>query len=153
VLSRLGIRTGVFTFAKVGGREGFYAIKTLEEPRWTRSHAATLAALDAEYPTTPIPVIYAKLKKYIERNRPDITLTILHGEPSFSYSGIDPRDETKRLAEELKKNTRMVAFGIDTDPTLLAKRLKELGYHEVAVTSNVQDLRQKIIKLIAPIQN
>jgi Mg-chelatase subunit ChlD len=148
-LNRLSIKTGLFAFAETEGTQTYYVVKALEEPKWTQRHAAKLAALEAGG-QTPTPIMYEKLKKYIRKTRPHITVTVTDGKPNRYFPGEDPEEATRRLVKELKRDTRMVAFGIEEDSRALANQLKSFGYHQITAVPDLRKLPNEFVKLIAP---
>lgn len=146
VLDGIGTKTAFFTFANdpaIG--TGFFSVKTFEEPKWTSSHSAKLSALSADYPSTPTDSAYRHLKEYVRKHRPDVFVTVTDGLPSSV-------DETKWQIRELKKHSKMVAFGI-ADPgnfRFMDDSLRNLGYSKHFVVTDVYDIPPRLVKLIAP---
>jgi hypothetical protein len=146
VLNSIGSNLAFFTFAEDPAQgTGFFRVKTFEEPKWTNTHSAKLAALETGYGSTPTGSAYRALTKYIQRHKPEITVTVTDGEPD---SVLDASEMIMRL----KKHTRMVAFGISA-PNLPAKErmeksLREQGYHKSFAVTNVYDIPPKLVNLL-----
>jgi len=147
VLDGIGVKTALFTFGEDPAQgNGFYMVKAFEEPKWTGTHAAKLAALRAGYPCTPTDQAYRALKNYIKKHRPHVTVTVTDGEP-------DSVQATAAEVKELKKDTEMVAYGIAEnayDKTHMENSLKKLGYHSSFAVSDVHEIPPKFVKLVAP---
>ncbi len=148
VLDSIGSNLAFFGFGGEQGRGGafFFRVKRFEEPRWTTNHSAKVAALEANYPSTPTSHAYNALEDYVRRHRPDVTITVTDGGP-------DNHKATKDAVKRLKKHTRMVAYGIGANAKE-AKRmealLKGFDYHRVFAVDDVQKIPNKMVKLIAP---
>jgi hypothetical protein len=148
VLDGIGSKTALFGF---GGEindlssQFFFKVKRFEEPRWRPDHSAKTAALSANYPSTPMHNAYEGLANYIKKHRPDVTVTITDGMPH-------DEEETARNVKELKRHTRMVAFGIATDePAIrMEETLKGFGYHKVFSVDSVNEIPRKLVGLLAP---
>jgi hypothetical protein len=146
VLNSIGSNLAFFTFAEDPAQgTGFFRVKTFEEPKWTNMHSAKLAALETGYGSTPTGSAYRALSKYVQRHKPEITVTVTDGEPD---SVLDASEMIMRL----KKHTRMVAFGISA-PNLPAKErmeksLREQGYHKSFAVTNVYDIPPKLVNLL-----
>lgn len=146
VLNSIGSNLAFFTFGEDPAQgTGFFRVKTFEEPKWTNTHSAKLAALETGYGSTPTGSAYRALSKYIQKHKPDITVTVTDGEPN---SVVDASEMIMRL----KKHTRMVAFGISA-PNLQAKErmeksLREQGYHKSFAVTNVYDIPPKLVNLL-----
>ena len=147
VLDGIGVKTALFAFGGDPAQgNGFYSVKTFEEPKWTGAHAAKLAALRADYPCTPTDKAYMALEGYIKKHMPHVTVTVTDGEP-------DSKELTASMVRLLKKDTRMVAYGIAEEQykkTIMENSLKRLGYHDSFAVTNVNDIPPKFVKLIAP---
>jgi len=146
VLNGIGSKTALYGFGGEKGSGGwfFFKVKRFEEPRWTPNHKT--AALEAEYPCTPTDKVYRGLLPYIRKHRPDVTITITDGAP-------DNSEETERMVKQLKKHTRMVAFGIGTNEAearRMGARLKRFGYHKVFAVDDVNKIPRRLVNLIAP---
>lgn len=146
VLDGIGTKTAFFTFANdpaIG--PGFFSIKTFEEPKWTSSHSAKLSALEADYPSTPTDSAYRHLRDYVRKHRPDVFVTVTDGYPSTV-------SETQRQIREMKKHSKMVAFGIAEPPDVdtMDDSLRNLGYSRHFVVSDVYNIPPHLVKLIAP---
>ncbi|MGB9672196.1 MAG: hypothetical protein ACPLZY_03515 [Candidatus Norongarragalinales archaeon] len=146
VLNSIGSNLAFFTFGEDPAQgTGFFRVKTFEDPKWTNTHSAKLAALETGYGSTPTGSAYRALGKYIQKHKPDITVTVTDGEPdSFS--------DTSEMIMRLKKHTRMVAFGISA-PNIQAKErmeksLREQGYHKSFAVTNVYDIPPKLVNLL-----
>jgi len=145
VLDSIGCNLAFFTF---GGEpaygDGFFVVKTFEQPKLTNTHLAKIAALEASYGRTPTDVAYAKLLKYVQKHSPDVFVTITDGMPDDGYS-------TEEMVKRLKPHTRTVAYGIASkDPQKMAERLKEFGYHDSFAVSSVYEIPPKLVNLIVP---
>ena len=147
VIDSIGVKTALFTFAtdpSLG--DGFYAVKTFEEPRWTANHSSKLAALLAEYPCTPTADVYRLLNDYIQKHKPQITVTVTDGAPDNAVA-------TANEVRKLKRHTRMVAFGIATGVIKhkdMRQMLKKFGYNRSVAVRDIHELPPKLVKLIAP---
>ena len=127
------------------GRSSFFKIKKFEEPRWLQVHSAKTSAL-INAGSTPTAETYERLKSYIKRHRPDVTLTLTDGGPDNSQGTIS-------AISELKHHTKMVAFGIGGDlrsSEHLTQKLKEFGYTQVFGVSSVNEIPRKLVGMIAP---
>jgi len=127
------------------GRSSFFKIKKFEEPRWLQVHSAKTSAL-INAGSTPTAETYERLKSYIKRHRPDVTLTLTDGGPDNSQGTIS-------AISELKHHTKMVAFGIGGDlrsSERLTHKLKEFGYTQVFGVSSVSEIPRKLVGMIAP---
>lgn len=146
VLNSIGSNLAFFTFAEDPAQgTGFFRVKTFEEPKWTNTHSAKLAALETGYGSTPTASAYHALSRYIQKHKPDITVTVTDGAP-------DSIVDTSQMITRLKKHTRMVAFGISA-PNLQAKErmeksLREQGYHKSFAVTNVYDIPPKLVNLL-----
>ena len=112
VLDSIGSKIALFGFgAEQRGKQQnmFFKVKKFEEPQWNLAHSSKVASLLATYPNTPLGGIYHSLQRYIKMHRPHVTLTVTDGVPFM-----DPKKADEQIAE-LKKHTRMVAFGMRTD--------------------------------------
>jgi hypothetical protein len=147
VLTGIGSNVAVFGFGQDPAQGNvFFRVKTFEEPRWTNSHAAKIAGIQAQYPSTPTFAIYERLLPYIKKHSPDVTVTVTDGSP-------DEIALTTEAVDKLRKHTRMVAFGIGGDRNSaewMAKRLKEFGYHSSVAVADLRELPPKLVKLLAP---
>ncbi len=160
VLDGIGSKTAFFAFGgqmgeevlvKIGsgsynnGRASFFKVKKFEEPRWLQVHSAKTSAL-INAGSTPTAETYERLKGYIKRHRPDVTLTLTDGGP-------DDRSGTIAAISELKHHTKMVAFGIGNDlrsAERITELLKDFGYNKVFGVSSVNDIPRKLVGMIAP---
>ena len=127
------------------GRSSFFKIKKFEEPRWLQLHSAKTSAL-INAGSTPTAETYERLKSYIKKHRPDVTLTLTDGGPDNSQGTIS-------AISELKHHTKMVAFGIGGDlrsSEHLTQKLKEFGYTQVFGVSSVNEIPRKLVGIIAP---
>ena len=127
------------------GRSSFFKIKKFEEPRWLQVHSAKTSAL-INAGSTPTAETYERLKSYIKKHRPDVTLTLTDGGPDNSQGTIS-------AISELKHHTKMVAFGIGGDlrsSERLTQKLKEFGYTQVFGVSSVNEIPRKLVGMIAP---
>ena len=127
------------------GRSSFFKIKKFEEPRWLQVHSAKTSAL-INAGSTPTAETYERLKSYIKKHRPDVTLTLTDGGPDNSQGTIS-------AISELKHHTKMVAFGIGGDlrsSEHLTQKLKEFGYTQVFGVSSVSEIPKKLVGMIAP---
>ena len=142
VLDGIGSKTALFGFGgeKDGDREIFFRIKRFEEPKWKPDHSAKAAALTASYGSTPTASAYQALEGYIKKHRPDLTVTVTDGAP-------DDRNATVEIVKNLKRHTRMVAFGIGRD---VEENLKEFAYHRIFGVEDVHDIPPKLVRLMAP---
>jgi len=148
VLDGIGSKTALYGFGGEKGGAGyfFFKVKRFEEPKWTPNHSAKTAALEADYPSTPTAEVYRGLLPYVRKHRPDVTITITDGAP-------DNQAGTAQMVKQLKKHTRMVAFGIGTDGGTakhIENRLKTFGYHKVFAVDSVSKIPHKLVSLIAP---
>ena len=146
VLDSIGCNLAFFTF---GGDpalgDGFFVVKTFEQPKLTNTHLAKIAALEASYGCTPTDAAYAKLLKYVQKHNPDVFVTITDGMPDHHY-------DTEMMVKRLKPHTRMVAYGIAKPAYVpeMAAKLKEFGYHDSFAVSNVYEIPPKLVNLIVP---
>jgi len=170
VLSGIGANVAVFGFggeAHDPNSEFFFRVKTFEQPQWLRDHSAKLAGLGANYGSTPTGRVYEDLEAYIRKHRPDATITITDGMPN-GYSNAD--EHTERMIRQLKRHTRMVAYGIEEPKRAesienlkkrygdklprelkhMDERLREYGYHRSFTVTDVNEIPPKLIKMIAP---
>lgn len=148
VLDGIGSKTALYGFGGEKGSTGyfFFKVKRFEEPKWKPNHSAKTAALEADYPSTPTAEVYRGLLPYVRKHRPDVTITITDGAP-------DNQAGTAQIVKQLKKHTRMVAFGIGEDggtAKYMEKRLKTFGYHKVFAVDSVSKIPHKLVSLIAP---
>jgi hypothetical protein len=149
VLSGIGSNIAFFTFGSDPAQgDGFFKVKTFEEPKWSNIHSSKVAALEARYGSTPTDYVYQKLEGYIAKSRPHVTVTITDGAP-------DRPLDTAECVKKLRKHTRMVAFGIapGDDPSLknhMEYMLKSQGYNKSFVVKEVHEIPPKLVKMIAP---
>jgi len=149
VLDSIGVKTALFGFGgeRSGVQNFFFKIKKFEDPKWTVNHASKVAALEADG-FTPTAEAYEGLEKYIRMHRPDLVVTLTDGDP-------DSRAATKRMVKQLKRYTRMVAFGIGEsreDAKDMEERLKLMEYDKTFAisTGEMSKLPKKLVDLIAP---
>jgi len=142
VLDGIGSKTALFGFGgeQDGDRKIFFRIKRFEDPKWKPTHSAKTAALTASYNSTPTARAYRALEGYIKKHRPDVTVTVTDGAP-------DHPNEVAEVVKDLKRHTRMVAFGIGPG---VDENLKQFGYHKVFGVENVHDVPPKLVRLMAP---
>jgi hypothetical protein len=145
VLDGIGSKTALFGFGRdpLQGNCLFY-VKRFEEQKWTPTHANKLAAIETGG-STPTTEMYVALRRYIQKQRPYVTITLTDGGPD--------NDETAKIAiKELKKHTRMVAIGIAGDNAkykeAMEKMLKEFDYHDSFAVRNIQEIPPKLVKTI-----
>ena len=144
VLGGIGCNIALFGFGTDPAQgDLFFRVKTFEEKNWKPIHSAKLAALEAGYGSTPTASTYRALRKYIEKHKPEVTVTVTDGSP-------DSIGDTMEEIAKLKKHTRMVAFGIaESDfKEAMEKDLKQQGYHKSFAVSNVYDIPPKLVKLL-----
>ena len=136
-LDGVGCKVGLFAFG-----DQFFQVKRFEEPRWTSAHASKLAGL-GPLGNTYTGTAYEKLGDYVQRHRPDVFVTLTDGEPNFGE-----RENTERQVAKLKRQTRMVAFGI-TDPrshAAMESQLKKYGYTKSFAVTDVNEIPKKLVK-------
>jgi len=146
VLDSIGCNLGFFTFGTDPALgDGFFVVKTFEQPKLTNTHLAKIAALQADYGATPTDTAYEKLATYVQKHRPDVFITITDGIP-------DAPIRTEELVKKLKNHTRMVAYGIASPAKVheMAERLKGFGYHAAFAVTNVHEIPPKLVNLIVP---
>jgi hypothetical protein len=147
VLNKVGSNIALFGFGGDPAQgEIYFRVKTFEEPRWTVRHSSKVAALEADFGSTPLGSAYRYLSTYIARHKPDITVTMTDGEP-------DNTSDAMQQISQLKKHTKMVAFGMGDSPDDaedMAKNLKTLGYHKSVAVSDLRTLPPQLVKLIVP---
>jgi hypothetical protein len=146
VLDSIGSNLAFFTFAEDPAQgTGFFRVKTFEEQKWTNTHSAKLAALEAGYNCTPTGSAYRALARYIQKHKPDITVTVTDGEP-------DSMLDASEMIARLKRHTRMVAFGISAPNAQARERmersLRDQGYHKSFAVTNVYDIPPKLVSLL-----
>jgi len=147
VLDSIGSNVAVFAFAVDPAQgQGFYKIKTFEEPKLKNTHLAKLAALRAAYPGTPTDHAYKALVNYVARSKPEVFVTVTDGEPG-------DKDATKEMVNMLKRHTRMVAFGIPAVPNEQARRqmensLKSFNYNKVFAVTHLHQIPPKLVNLL-----
>ena len=149
VLSSIGCNVAMFGF---GGDpstgDGFFVVKNFEEHKWQPKHSNRLSSIQATYGTTPLYQAYGMLAKYIQRHRPAATITVTDGSPNGpNTSTVRATELTARVVKELRKNTKMVAFGLG-DSSLMSPMLKGLGYNESFVVDEVNKIPSKLIKTV-----
>ena len=149
VLDSIGVKTALFGFGgeRSGVQNFFFKIKKFEDPKWTVNHASKVAALEADG-FTPTAEAYEGLEKYVRMHRPDLVVTLTDGDP-------DSRAATKRMVKQLKRYTRMVAFGIGEtreDAEDMERKLRYLEYDKTFAisTGEMNKLPKKLVDLIAP---
>jgi hypothetical protein len=152
VLSGIGSNIALFGFGTDPAYgDKFFKIKDFEDPKWTPTHSNKLAAVDAGFDYTPTAEAYKRLRPYIKKTRPYATLTVTDGSPDPPAS---PQDETVGdLVKDLKKNTRMIAWGIARGPgakETMEGMLKGFGYHESFAVTDIHDIPKKLVKTIVP---
>jgi hypothetical protein len=147
VLNKVGSNISLFGFGSDPAQgEIFFRVKTFEEPKWTVRHSSKVAALEADFGSTPLGSAYRHLSTYIARHKPDITVTMTDGEP-------DNVSDAMQQISQLKKHTRMVAFGMGDGPDDaqdMAKKLKSLGYHKSVAVPDLRTLPPQLVKLMVP---
>jgi Mg-chelatase subunit ChlD len=147
VLNKVGSNIALFGFGGDPAQgEVYFRVKTFEEPKWTVRHSSKVAALEADFGSTPLGSAYRHLGTYIARHKPDITVTMTDGQP-------DNVSDAMQQISKLKKHTRMVAFGMAEDPEGaqdMAKNLKTLGYHKSVAVSDLRTLPPQLVKLMVP---
>ncbi|MEM2366554.1 MAG: vWA domain-containing protein [Nitrososphaerota archaeon] len=145
VLDGIGCNIGFFTFASDPALgNGYYRIKTFEEPKLTKTHLAKIAGLEARYPCTPTATAYSGLLSYTVKHKPDVFITITDGDP-------DNVQRTYEMVRTLKRHTRMVAYGIANDQGTrekMEKDLKDFGYHKSFAVTDVREIPPKLVQLI-----
>lgn len=75
-----------------------------------------------------------------------MVLTITDGDP-------DDEADTAKMVQRLKKKSKMVAFGLGSSPAaanIMAGKLKQFGYDDVAAVSSLRKLPKKLVDLMAP---
>lgn len=143
VIDSIGGKIAVFAFGGLNqpqyqqGRGGFFRIKTFESGKWHKTDADRVAAMSASLGSTPTGQAYRLLRTYIQKHKPNITVTMTDGSPSN-------RSGTMEMVKVLKKKTKMVAFGIGTSA------LEDFGYDRHFSVSTVREIPPKLVKLIAP---
>lgn len=162
VLNGIGTETALFGFGgELGSEERFFfRIKKFEEPKWKPDHAAKTSALLANYPGTPTWEIYNGLEKYIKKHKPDVTVTVTDGEPcAIGVDDDKAKQYTVDAIRRLKKNTRMVAFGITPEATAYVTKeqyraamdesLRSENYNGYFLVDRLNEIPPKLVKLIA----
>ena len=84
----------------------------------------------------------------MKKTRPYAMLTVTDGFPDSNE-----RAEVPALVRRLRKNTRMVAFGIAADARYkesMKTAFKDFGYNEHFTVTDVRDIPDRLVKLIAP---
>lgn len=147
VLDGIGSQTALYGFGgETGGDEVFFfKVKRFEDPKWKPIHSSKTAALAANG-STPTAEAYKGLEQYVKRHRPDVTVTITDGAP-------DEPIETANMIRNLKRHTRMVAFGIGADPAsahVMEDFLKRFGYNRVFSVDNIHNIPPKLVRLMTP---
>ena len=150
-LDTIGAKTAVFGFGgfnAAGSRTvGGFKVKTFEERRWRPVHASKVAGVTAAG-NTPTGETYARLERYIKKNRPEYVITLTDGEANSTPAVAD-------MNKQLKKHTKMVAFGIAGDQ-LEAGRIKryfdDVDYRKSFTVSKdeIHKLPGKLVNMIAP---
>ena len=149
VLSGIGSNVALFGFGTdpaYGNK--FFRIKQFEDPKWLPSHSNKLAAMEADFPNTPTASAYRQVEAYVKKTRPYAMLTVTDGFPDSSE-----RAEVPALVRRLRKSTRMVAFGIAPDARYkdsMEQAFKDYGYTQHFTVTNVQDIPDRLVKIIAP---
>jgi uncharacterized protein with von Willebrand factor type A (vWA) domain len=149
VMDSVGVKTALFGFGgEKGGDAQFFKIKKFEDPRWTVNHSSKVAILVGAG-NTPTATAYRGLEKYVRMHRPDLTITLTDGEPT------DGEAATEHMVKQLKRYTRMVAFGIGEyrdSARAMENTLKGFGYDKVFAvsTQEMNRLPKKLVDLIAP---
>lgn len=145
VLDKIGSKTAFFGFGEEPSRGPMlFFTKRFEEPKWTSTHSNKVAAITSGG-TTPTNVMYELLKNYIAKHKPEAVITVTDGQP-------DSATKTKEALNELRKHTRMVAFGI-AEPQFrdeMEKALAEFRYHKSFVVTNLNELPPKLVHSILP---
>jgi len=152
VLDGIGAKTALYGFGgeKGGASEFFFKVKRFEDPKWKPDHSAKTAALTATMGYTPTDRTYGALAGYIKKHRPDVTVTITDGSPNGNPNAVE---NTKQLVKELKRHTRMVAFGIGENAASarqMEEDLRGFGYNRVFSVDNLHQIPPKLVNLIAP---
>jgi len=148
-LAGVGGKVAVFVFGGTeNGQSGFLRVKTFEQGLWKPSDSGRLAGLTASLGYTPTGTAYSKLTSYIAKHRPQYFVTVTDGSPS-------DRTVTQDKVRELKRKTKMVAFGIpesasNEDREDMAQTLKDFRYDKTFVAT-VDEIPTKIVDLIAPV--
>ncbi|MGB9672404.1 MAG: hypothetical protein ACPLZY_04580, partial [Candidatus Norongarragalinales archaeon] len=113
---------------------------------WTSRHSSKLAAVEADFGSTPLATAYRELAKYVAKHKPDVMVTMTDGSPDDALL-------TAHEISKLKKHTKMVAFGLgeDADQARQMERLlKGLGYHSSVAVDDLRELPPKLVKLFIP---
>ena len=88
--------------------------------------------------------VYERLINYVEKEKPDMFLTITDGIP-------DRIGDTIKVIKELKRRTKMVALAIGTveeDMVKLASNLEGLGYDR-SIASHIYEIPRKILYILS----
>lgn len=175
ILDGIGSKTAFFAFGGQTGdgtsypgggfdaRASFFKVKKFEEAKWLQSHSAKTSAL-TNAGGTPMAKAYEKIASYIKTHRPDVTITLTDGVPDDSrgvYNKVGGRvqlvgieaPETQAKVNELKRYTKMVAFGIGgtlEGAAEITKRLKTIGYSKTFGVASVREVPKKLVGMIAP---
>ena len=175
ILDGIGSKTAFFAFGGQTGdgtsypggsfdaRASFFKIKKFEEAKWLQSHSAKTSAL-TNAGGTPMAKAYEKIASYVKTHRPDVTITLTDGVPDDSrgvYNKVGGRvqlvgieaPETQAKVNELKRYTKMVAFGIGgtlEGAAEITKRLKTIGYSKTFGVASVREVPKKLVGMIAP---
>ncbi|MGA3110489.1 MAG: hypothetical protein ABSE15_00470 [Candidatus Bathyarchaeia archaeon] len=175
ILDGIGSKTAFFAFGGQTGdgtsypggsfdaRASFFKIKKFEEAKWLQSHSAKTSAL-TNAGGTPMATAYEKIASYVKTHRPEVTITLTDGVPDDSrgiYNKVGGRvqlvgieaPETQAKVNELKRYTKMVAFGIGgtlEGAAEITKRLKTIGYSKTFGVASVREVPKKLVGMIAP---
>ncbi|MBC8223560.1 VWA domain-containing protein [Candidatus Bathyarchaeota archaeon] len=150
-LDTIGAKTAVFGFGGfdvAGSRTtGGFKVKTFEERRWRPVHASKVAGVHAAG-MTPTGNTYARLEKYIKKNRPQYVITLTDGEANSTTAVAD-------MNKQLKKHTKMVAFGIagsEHEEERMKRYFDDVDYRKsfTVSTDEINKLPGKLVNMIAP---
>ena len=148
-LDTIGAKVAVFgfgTFETAGMRTGGgFKVKTFEEGPWRGVHASKLAGVSSGG-GTPTGPTYARLEKYIKKNRPQYTITLTDG-------SADSPDAVEVMNKKLKRHTKMVAFGIagsEQYADTMKGYFDNVNYRKSFTVTDVKDIPKKLVDMIAP---
>ncbi len=143
VLSFLKVKFAVYAFSTENRSMVCWSIKP-ENVKWNSTTAKRLAKIVANG-STPLAEVYDKMFPILQSKRPDIFLTLTDGEPS------DP-DAVRSMGKSFKGlGISMVALGLGPSTvraTAIANNLRRLGYEKTMAVSRLNDIPNKVIRIL-----
>ena len=143
VLSFLKVKFAVYAFSTENREVVCWSIKS-ENTKWNSITAKRLTQIVANG-STPLAEVYNKMFQTLKSKRPDIFLTLTDGEPS------DP-NAVRNMVKLLKGlGISMVSLGLGSNTIraiTITNNLKHLGYEKTMAVSRLNDIPNKVIRIL-----